>query len=229
MLSSRNFATMATWRNDFSLLTHVVLPCLGNASFWTLFCLNAVPDPDPEMRGGGHPDPEIKALWASVWSKYRGGGADPPGPSPGSATEMCLKYSTVHCVINCIVLSHFSFMFVLEWWHPSNSFLGFYRQGELYQQTFTPCNKTTMMPLLSLRQVISLRYLINELETNGNRVYPGRLRKVVARGLPVSDHLCTTPKLSQSKPFNENLSLTTTIHKRPWTLFGQTVLLFPFF
>ena len=72
-----------------------------------------------------------------------------------------------------------------------------------------------MMPLLSLRQVMSLRYLINELETNGNRVYPGRLRKVVARGLPVSDHLCTTPKLSQSKPFNENLSLTTTIHKRP--------------
>ena len=34
-------------------------------------------------------------------------------------------------------------MFVLEWRHPSNSFLGFYRQGELYQQTFTPCKKTS--------------------------------------------------------------------------------------
>ena len=53
MLSPRNFATMATWRNDFSVLTHVVLPRLGNASFWTLLCLNAVPDPDPEIRGGG--------------------------------------------------------------------------------------------------------------------------------------------------------------------------------
>lgn len=62
-----------------------------------------------------------------------------------------------------------------------------------------------MMPLLSLRQVISLRYLINEPEKNGNTVDPGRLRKVVARGLPVSDHICKTPKLSQSKPYNEDL------------------------
>ena len=133
---------------------------------------------------------------------------------------MCLKYSTVHFVIYCIVLCNFSFMFVLEWWHPSNSFLGFYRQGELYQQTFTPCEKTLMMSLLPLRQVMSLRYLINELETT---VDPGRLRKVVAQRLPVSGHRCKTPKFSQSKPCNENLSLTTTIHKRPWTLFGQTV------
>ena len=142
---------------------------------------------------------------------------------------MCLKYSTVHCVIYCIVLSHFSFMFVLEWRHPSNSFLGFYRQGELYQQTFTPCKKNLNDPVLSLRQVMSLRSLINELEKNGNTVDLGRLRKVVARGLPVSDHLYTTPKLLQSKPFNENRSLTTTTHKRPWRLFGQTVLLFPLF
>ena len=41
-----------------------------------------------------------------------------------------------------------------------------------------------MMPLLSLRQVMSLRYLINELEKNGNTVDLGRLRKVVAQGLP---------------------------------------------
>ena len=142
---------------------------------------------------------------------------------------MCLKYSTVHFVIYCIVLSHFSFMFVLEWRHPSNSFLGFYRQGELYQQTFTPSKKTSMMPLLSLRQVMSLRYLINEREKNGNTVDPGRLRKVVAQGLPVSDHRCKIPKLSQSKPFNESLSLTTTTHKRPWTLFDQTISLFPLF
>ena len=74
---------------------------------------------------------------------------------------------------------------------------------------------------------MSLRSLINELEKNGNTVDLGRLRKVVARGLPVSDHRCKTPKLSESKPDNENLLLTT--HKRPWTLFGQTVLLFPLF
>ena len=68
-------------------------------------------------------------------------------------------------------------------------------------------------PVLSLRQVMSLRSLINELEKNGNTVDLGRLRKVVARGLPVSDHRCKTPKLSESKPDNENLLLTT--HKRP--------------
>ena len=51
----------------------------------------------PSDKEGGHPGPEIRgrdgvpkkffsALWASVWSKNRGGG--PPGPSPGSTTGM---------------------------------------------------------------------------------------------------------------------------------------------
>ena len=45
-------------------------------------------DPDLQMGGGGHPDTEIRgggslkknflALWASVWSKNKGG----PGPIP---------------------------------------------------------------------------------------------------------------------------------------------------
>ena len=62
----------------------------------------SVADPDLQIREGGgggghgHPDPEIRgvsktsflALWASVWSKNKaGGGAGPPGPSHGSATE----------------------------------------------------------------------------------------------------------------------------------------------
>ena len=51
--------------------------------------------------GGGHPDPKIRrgrgrppeiffsALRASFWSKNKGGGgASPPGPSPGSANEI---------------------------------------------------------------------------------------------------------------------------------------------
>ena len=60
--------------------------------------------PDPQIGGGGggigagHLDPEIttkgaisktknfSALWASVWSKNKGEGSGPPGPSPGSAT-----------------------------------------------------------------------------------------------------------------------------------------------
>ena len=54
-------------------------------------------DPDLQIRGegGGHLDPEIRgalvskkffsALWASVWSKSKGGGR-PPDPSPGYAT-----------------------------------------------------------------------------------------------------------------------------------------------
>ena len=46
--------------------------------------------------GGGHPDPEIRegspktffsALWASVWSKNKGG----VGPSPGSTTELAVS------------------------------------------------------------------------------------------------------------------------------------------
>ena len=57
-------------------------------------------DPDLQTRRGGcHPDPEItggpvskkffSALWASVWSKKKGGA----GPSPGSATDLYLSYS----------------------------------------------------------------------------------------------------------------------------------------
>ena len=64
-------------------------------------------DPDLQIRGGGHPDPEIKggtrspqkffpALRASFFSKIRGG-AGPPGPSPGSATDSCMPWiSTQH-------------------------------------------------------------------------------------------------------------------------------------
>ena len=50
-------------------------------------------DPDLQIRGGGHLDPEIReggglkiffsALRALFWSKNKGG----PGPSPGSATD----------------------------------------------------------------------------------------------------------------------------------------------
>ena len=50
-----------------------------------------------KIRTEGHPDPEIKegqspkkifsALWASVWSKNKGG-TGPPGPSPGSASAL---------------------------------------------------------------------------------------------------------------------------------------------
>ena len=68
---------------------------------------DTVPDPDPEIEGegggggggGGSSRPLEKgetqsppiffsASWVSVWSKTKGGGADPPGPSPGSATEI---------------------------------------------------------------------------------------------------------------------------------------------
>ena len=64
-------------------------------------------DPDLQIRGGGgwggHPDPDKKggpvsekvfsALWASVWSKKKGGTSPPPspGPSPGSTTENTIK------------------------------------------------------------------------------------------------------------------------------------------
>ena len=57
-------------------------------------------DPDLQIKGGGgggQPDPEIRggpaaenffsALWASFWSKKKGGAPGPPGPSPGSATD----------------------------------------------------------------------------------------------------------------------------------------------
>ena len=57
--------------------------------------LVTVADPDEGGGGGGHPDPEIRgavskkyisAFRPSVWSKDRGGGAGPHGPSPGSVT-----------------------------------------------------------------------------------------------------------------------------------------------
>ena len=48
--------------------------------------------PSGNGRGGGHPDPEIgegavskkfiSALWASVWSKNKGGGGRPPLDPP---------------------------------------------------------------------------------------------------------------------------------------------------
>ena len=55
-----------------------------------------MPDPDLEVGGegrsssllesGGGGSPKFfSALWASVWSKNKGG-LGPPGPSPGSAT-----------------------------------------------------------------------------------------------------------------------------------------------
>ena len=48
-----------------------------------------VQDLDLEIRRGGGGRLQKKmfsALRVSVWSKNKGGGADPPGPSPGSAT-----------------------------------------------------------------------------------------------------------------------------------------------
>ena len=52
----------------------------------------------PSDKGGpGHPDPEIRVRVRGpgleqiffVWSKNKGGeGVGPPGPSPGSATDM---------------------------------------------------------------------------------------------------------------------------------------------
>ena len=57
--------------------------------------LSAAADPDLQMTeckggGGGHPNPEIRGSPASVWSKNKvwgGGGAVPPGSTPGSATD----------------------------------------------------------------------------------------------------------------------------------------------
>ena len=63
--------------------------------------INIVTDSDLQIGGGGggHPDPEIRgagpdlkekffsALWASLWSKIRRR-PGPPGPSPGSTTEI---------------------------------------------------------------------------------------------------------------------------------------------
>jgi len=50
----------------------------------------SVPDPDAEIRGGGGGVP--KKIFFGSWGLHLvknkgGGGARPPGPSPGSATE----------------------------------------------------------------------------------------------------------------------------------------------
>ena len=64
-------------------------------------------DPDLQIRGEGrgggcHLDPEITGgpvsifffgPLASVLSKNKGGGGRPPGPCPGSATDLYLSYS----------------------------------------------------------------------------------------------------------------------------------------
>ena len=61
-----------------------------------IFTRITVVDRDLQLRGGGHPDPEIregggsvkKIFWAlqdSVWSKNKGGGV--VGLSPGSTAE----------------------------------------------------------------------------------------------------------------------------------------------
>ena len=45
---------------------------------------HAVTDPDLQIRGGGHPDPEV---FRPVWPKNKGG-AGPPGTSPRSTTAI---------------------------------------------------------------------------------------------------------------------------------------------
>ena len=68
------------------------------------FPLLPVPDTDPEISGGGHPDPYIRgaggkspkkifsAPRTSVWSKNKG--AAPPVPSPRSATDYAQNWHT---------------------------------------------------------------------------------------------------------------------------------------
>ena len=55
----------------------------------SLICLN-VPDPDLEM-GGQSPKRLFSAFQASVWSKNKGEGALPPGPSPGSTSVQLIS------------------------------------------------------------------------------------------------------------------------------------------
>jgi len=58
---------------------------------------NAVADPDLQIRGGPWPQKKFfSALHASFWSKNEGGGVGPPGPSPGSATEMYPNPNTLN-------------------------------------------------------------------------------------------------------------------------------------
>ena len=80
-------------------------------------------DPDAEIRGGG--DPGLKknffsALWASFWSKNKGG-LGPPGPSPGSATESTYSdqrwyhmRSTFTSITCCTIISSFDACYVKE-------------------------------------------------------------------------------------------------------------------
>ena len=73
---------------------------------------------DKGGRGGGHPDPEIKAGGAGVSKKnfqpfgpqfglkIRGGPA-PPGPSPGSATEKSDHFCKVTTALVLILVDQF--------------------------------------------------------------------------------------------------------------------------
>ena len=57
-----------------------------------------MPDPDLEIRGDpraldkeGPLEKEGGQSPKKVWSKNKGGGAGPPGPSPGSATDLIFQ------------------------------------------------------------------------------------------------------------------------------------------
>ena len=51
---------------------------------------------DPEIRGGGgDPKKDFSAPRASAWSKNKGGGSGPPGPSPGWALRSVLIFLKV--------------------------------------------------------------------------------------------------------------------------------------
>ena len=72
-------------------------------------------DPDLQIRGGGHPDPEIKAgvsqknfqpFGPQFGLKIRGGPA-PPGPSPGSATEKSDHFCKVTTALVLILVHQF--------------------------------------------------------------------------------------------------------------------------
>ena len=56
---------------------------------------------DNEEGGGRSPQKIVSALWASVWSKNKGGrGPGPLGASPGSATELYHPRPKKPCCIN---------------------------------------------------------------------------------------------------------------------------------
>ena len=65
-----------------------------------------VADPDLHIRGGGHPDPEVrgggglkKTFFFGL--KIREGGTGPPGPSPGSATGFIQALSPYKKFTSC--------------------------------------------------------------------------------------------------------------------------------